>query len=70
MEADGFLHHMARIIVGTLIGVGRGHWRPEHMAEIISVRNRLAAGHLAPAGGLCLEWVKYRQDDPAESNGQ
>jgi len=63
VEADGFLHHMARIVAGTLIAVGRGHWPPEHMADILDARNRAAAGHLAPAGGLCLEWIRYRQDD-------
>jgi tRNA pseudouridine38-40 synthase len=63
LEADGFLHHMARVIAGTLIAVGRGHWRPEHMADILKARNRMAAGHLAPACGLCLEWIKFRKDD-------
>jgi tRNA pseudouridine38-40 synthase len=67
IEADGFLHHMARIIAGTLIAVGRGHWRPEHMADILGARNRMAAGHLAPAGGLCLEWIKFRQDDRVDA---
>jgi len=69
MEGDGFLHHMARLIAGTLIDLGRGHWLPEHMADILAARNRAAAGHLAPAGGLCLEWIKYRQDNPANSAG-
>ncbi len=63
IEADGFLHHMARIITGTLVAVGRGHWPAEHMAEILKARDRMAAGHLVPASGLCLEWIKFRQDD-------
>lgn len=63
LEGDGFLHHMARILVGTLVDVGRGHWRPEEMAEILASRDRQAAGHLAPAGGLCLEWIRYRQQE-------
>ena len=67
IEADGFLHHMARIITGTLVAIGRGHWRPEHMAEILRARNRMAAGHLVPAGGLCLEWIKFRQDDHVDA---
>jgi tRNA pseudouridine38-40 synthase len=69
MEGSGFLHHMARLIAGTLINVGRGHWPPEHMADILAARNPAAAGHLAPAGGLCLEWIKFRQDDPAGGLG-
>ena len=68
IEADGFLHHMARIIAGTLVAIGRGHWPPQHMAEILRARNRTAAGHLVPAGGLCLEWIKFRQDDPLAIN--
>ena len=66
VEGSGFLHHMARLIAGTLIDIGRGHWPPGHMADILAARTRAAAGHLAPAGGLCLEWVRFRQDDPTE----
>lgn len=62
VEGGGFLHHMVRIIAGTLIDIGRGHWPPEHMAVILAARNRRAAGHLAPASGLCLEWIKFRRD--------
>jgi tRNA pseudouridine38-40 synthase len=69
IEADGFLHHMARIIAGTLVAIGRGHWRPEHMVDILEARNRMAAGHLAPASGLCLEWIKYRQDEHVDGTG-
>ncbi len=68
VEGDGFLHHMVRLIAGTLIDIGRGHWRPEHMADILAARNRAAAGHLAPASGLCLEWIRYRQDDPVSNH--
>lgn len=66
LEGDGFLHHMARIIVGTLVDIGRGNWRPEQVVEILAARDRQAAGHLAPAAGLCLEWIRYRQ----EGNGE
>ncbi len=65
VEGSGFLHHMARLMAGTLIDIGRGHRPPEHLADILAARDRAAAGHLAPAGGLCLEWIKFRQDDPA-----
>jgi tRNA pseudouridine38-40 synthase len=65
VEGSGFLHHMARLVAGTLIDIGRGHWRPEHIAEILAAGDRASAGHLAPAGGLCLEWIQYRQDRPA-----
>ncbi|MBN1509051.1 MAG: tRNA pseudouridine(38-40) synthase TruA [Sedimentisphaerales bacterium] len=69
IEASGFLRHMARIITGTLVAVGRGHWRPEYTVDVLEARNRLTAGHLAPACGLCLEWIRYRQDDEADVNG-
>ena len=70
VEGDGFLHHMVRLLAGTLIDIGRGHWPPEHIAEILAARNRTAAGHLAPASGLCLEWIKYRQDDADDEAAQ
>jgi tRNA pseudouridine38-40 synthase len=63
LEGNGFLHHMARILVGTLVDIGRGHWRPEEMTDMLAARDRQAAGHLAPAGGLCLEWIRYRGDE-------
>jgi len=58
-EADRFLYNMVRNIVGTLVEVGRGKWKPEKMNEIIEARNRTAAGPIAPAAGLCLMWIKY-----------
>ncbi|MBP7053347.1 MAG: tRNA pseudouridine(38-40) synthase TruA [Phycisphaerae bacterium] len=68
LEGDGFLHHMARILVGTLVDVGRGHWRPVDMTEMLAARDRQAAGHLAPAAGLCLEWIRYRQDESGDES--
>lgn len=65
VEGDGFLPHMVRLIAGTLVDIGRGHWRPEEMADILAARDRQAAGHLAPASGLCLEWIRFRQDASA-----
>lgn len=60
IEGDGFLHHMVRILVGTLVDISHGHWRPEQVRGILEARDRKAAGHLAPASGLCLEWIRYR----------
>lgn len=59
MEADGFLYHMVRNIVGTLLEIGRGHWPVEKMDEILAAGDRTAAGPMAPPEGLCLRWVKY-----------
>ena len=59
VDGDGFLYNMVRNIVGTLVEVGVGRWRPEKINEILEAKDRTAAGPLAPPGGLCLMWIKY-----------
>ena len=59
VSGDGFLYHMVRILVGTLLEVGRGNLRPEDMADILASQNRSRAGETVPACGLCLEEVRY-----------
>lgn len=59
ITADGFLYNMVRIIVGTLLEVGRGKLRPRDVAAIISARRREVAGPTAPPQGLYLERVEY-----------
>jgi tRNA pseudouridine38-40 synthase len=59
VEGDGFLYNMVRNIVGTLVEVGVGRWKPEKINEILEAKSRTAAGPLAPAAGLCLMWIKY-----------
>lgn len=54
---NGFLYNMVRIIVGTLLEVGRGRRRPEDLAAVLQAADRSAAGPTAPAHGLTL--VKY-----------
>ena len=56
---NGFLYHMVRILVGTLLAVGQGAMRPEQMTEILEKRNREYAGVTVPAKGLCLMEVEY-----------
>ncbi len=56
---SGFLHHMVRNIVGTLIEVGRGKLGPGDMLRILDARDRARAGPTAPAKGLCLMNVEY-----------
>jgi tRNA pseudouridine38-40 synthase len=56
---SGFLHHMVRNIVGTLIEVGRGRLEPGDMLRILEARDRALAGPTAPAQGLCLMKVEY-----------
>jgi len=55
---NGFLHNMVRILVGTLVEVGRGERTPESIEELFG-NKRAEAGFLAPAKGLCLEEVTY-----------
>jgi tRNA pseudouridine38-40 synthase len=59
MEANGFLRHMVRAIVGTLVEVGKGKLNPSCMEEILLARNRSLAGPTAPPQGLFLKEVKY-----------
>lgn len=56
---NGFLHHMIRILMGTLLEVGMGKRTPESMLELLAVQKREAAGPLVPAKGLTLLQVFY-----------
>ena len=58
-SGDGFLYNMVRILVGTLLAVGRGERRPEDMPEILRSLDRARAGETAPACGLCLTEIRY-----------
>ena len=59
VSGSGFLRHMVRSIVGTLIEVGRGKLEPSDMLRILEARDRRRAGPTAPAQGLCLTGVEY-----------
>jgi tRNA pseudouridine38-40 synthase len=56
---DGFLYHMVRILVGTLVEVGEGTRAPEAVAMPLETLDRTLAGPLAPAQGLTLQAVRY-----------
>jgi tRNA pseudouridine38-40 synthase len=62
VRGNGFLHHMVRNLVGTMLEIGRGHFTAAAMAEILARRSRAAAGPTAPACGLFLHSVEY--DEP------
>lgn len=66
-EGDGFLRHMVRNLVGTLVEVGLGRRPPAWVAEVLAARSRPAAGRTAPACGLVLEWVRYPDDADDEA---
>jgi len=59
VEGDSFLYNMVRNIVGTLVEVGIGRWKPDKMSEILQAKDRRAAGPMAPAAGLCLMRIEY-----------
>ncbi len=59
VEGSGFLFHMVRTMVGTVLEVGRGNYGPERIPEIIASKDRKQAGMCAPAQGLCLQWIHY-----------
>ena len=58
-HGNGFLQNMVRILVGTLLEVGRGFWEPEQVQAILDSRDRKQAGPTAPPEGLCLMKVDY-----------
>jgi tRNA pseudouridine38-40 synthase len=59
VRGNGFLHHMVRNLVGTMLDVGRGYRRSEEIPGMIAVRSRAAAGPTAPGQGLFLHSVEY-----------
>ena len=59
ITGNGFLYNMVRIIVGTLIRVGRGFYEPEKVKEILEAKDRKTAGVTAPAHGLMLMEIQY-----------
>lgn len=63
VEGDGFLYHMVRNMVGTLLEIGRGRMAPERIVQAIASGRRTDAGPCAPAAGLCLMWVRYANHD-------
>jgi tRNA pseudouridine38-40 synthase len=59
VSGDGFLRHMVRTIVGTLVEVGRGWRDPAGMEDLLRGKKRHAAGATAPPHGLFLVRVEY-----------
>jgi tRNA pseudouridine38-40 synthase len=59
LTGNGFLRHMVRNAVGTLVEIGLGRRSPGWMTEVLASRNRSRAGPTAPASGLFLVSVDY-----------
>lgn len=58
VTGNGFLQHMVRIMVGTLLEIGRGEREPDSVAELFGKKRQEAGGEV-PACGLCLMEVSY-----------
>lgn len=63
---SGFLYNMVRIIVGTLVDIGRGQLPIEQMQTILASADRRDAGPTIGPQGLCLQWITY--DIPPEDS--
>ena len=58
-HGTGFLQNMVRILVGTMLEVGRGYWEADYVQTILDAKDRKLAGPTAPPEGLCLMKVDY-----------
>ena len=59
IEADSFMRHMVRTLVGTMLAVASGRLTPSHFEELLSGRPRSEAGDTVAPHGLYLESVRY-----------
>ncbi len=64
IEANAFLHHMVRNIVGSLLPIGRGERAPQWLADVLHARDRSIAGPTAAPTGLTFVAPRY----PSEWN--
>jgi tRNA pseudouridine38-40 synthase len=62
----GFLKNMVRVMVGTLVDIGRRRFEPEYITWLLQTGDRKKAGATAPACGLCLIQVYYPENIGAE----
>lgn len=62
-RGNGFLYHMVRIIVGTLIDIGQKKRKPEDIPILLEKKDRQLLGETVPPEGLYLWDVKYESDD-------
>jgi tRNA pseudouridine38-40 synthase len=63
VRADGFLRYMVRSIAGALLAIGRGEMNEETLLRAIKTGNRSLAAATAPAHGLTLKKVYYKDSD-------
>lgn len=63
IEGSGFLYNMVRIMVGTLIYIGKGKLPPSVITKMLETRDRTLGGKTFPPEGLYLEKVEYPQEE-------
>ena len=63
VTGNGFLYNMVRIIAGTLLEAGRHNMTVEAVREALESRDRQKAGPTAPARGLKLVRIDYKESD-------
>jgi tRNA pseudouridine38-40 synthase len=69
-RANGFLHHMVRNLVGALVYIGKGHYPPEWLGEVLERGDRSIAAPTFEAAGLYLCGVAYPPDWPLPGDGR
>lgn len=62
VTGGGFLKNMVRVMVGTLVDVGKGRFMPSQISRLLQEGDRKEAGSTAPACGLCLIRVVYPEE--------
>ena len=62
IEANRFLHHMVRLLVGTMIDLATGRRAPESFSTLLTAENNLETSAPAPANALFLDVVRYPRD--------
>jgi tRNA pseudouridine38-40 synthase len=63
VRADRFLHMMVRLLVGTMVDIGRGRWSSNHLVEVLEAGDVRQCGEAAPPHGLTLTGITYPAHD-------